>query len=493
MIDTHAHINTEAFDEDREEIIRDSFSEGLEYIIIPAIEPKEFQSLFDTANMDPRIYCGIGIHPHNANEVNDETLRRIEELSESEKVVAIGEIGLDYFYDFNPKELQQEAFRKQLQIAKRKNLPVIIHNRESDEDLIRILEEEQNGALRGVLHCFSGDLKMLEKALEMGFHVSFTGNITFKKTKLAEIVKAAHLEKIMIETDSPYMTPVPFRGKRNRPSLVKYVAEKIAEYKSISINEVISMTSENAKKLFKLSVLALIFSFSAALVYGQEEVDDETGYYEDDEFLDEQMEEDNWQPFNKTLGFGPVVGFLTVVETRYLDYLTPPQDYEETHEGIVAFGGNVSYSPLNFLILDLTYLWGKDTKTSDKWDGLVEPSTYQVIELSSHWISNPNSRINIYAMGGANVFLTEIGGQNNTTISDTHFGVHFGLGFMANIETGYGLITPKLEWRVDFAFGRGEGNHIEPISGTNNVDVKQIDNSIFFSIPRVVINWCPDI
>jgi len=179
MIDTHAHIDAEEFDEDRNEVIERSFAEGLEAIIIPAIEPKRFDSTIAVAQMHEKIYVAMGIHPHNSSIVSEHDYKKIYDFSNREKVVAIGEIGLDYYYDFSPVYSQKKVFRRQLQMAKELDLPVIIHNRDSEDDLLQIFEDEQDGTLRGVLHCFYGSRDYLEKALDLGLYVSFTGNVTF--------------------------------------------------------------------------------------------------------------------------------------------------------------------------------------------------------------------------------------------------------------------------------------------------------------------------
>ncbi len=198
MIDTHAHIDTEQFDEDREAVIERSREAGVEKIIIPAIEPKDFQRILDVVHKHENIFCGMGIHPHNANELNGQTRETIENLCSDDKVVAVGEIGLDYYYDFTPKDVQQKAFAEQLDIAKNHNLPVIVHNRESDEDLLQIIKEKQDGTLTGVLHCFSGDENMLKEALDLGFYISFTGNITFKKSKSDNLVAMTPSERLLL-------------------------------------------------------------------------------------------------------------------------------------------------------------------------------------------------------------------------------------------------------------------------------------------------------
>ena len=259
MIDTHAHIDADVFDEDRDQMIAQAYENGVKAIIIPAIEPDRYDEVLSICNQYEHIYCGMGVHPHNANDYSAPVEDRIIALLENPKVRAVGEIGLDYYYEFAPKDVQQEVFRRQLNIAKSYDMPVIIHNRESDDDMIEILQEEQNGELKGVLHCFSSDLTMLHKALDLGFHVSFTGNITYKKSILDEIVRATPLDKIMIETDSPYMTPVPHRGKRNEPQFVRFIAQKIADIHALTFEEIITMTSNNAKSLFRLPLFLIVF------------------------------------------------------------------------------------------------------------------------------------------------------------------------------------------------------------------------------------------
>jgi TatD DNase family protein len=190
------------------------------------------------------------VHPHDAKDVDDTVLKEIEEMSFHPKVVAIGEIGLDFHYNFSPKEKQREVFRTFLQMAKQRALPIVVHNRESDDAMMEIIESEMSDGLRGQFHCFGGSASMAQCLLELGFHISFTGNITFKNVKLDDVVKSVPLEKLLLETDAPYMTPVPHRGKRNEPARVVLVAEKIAEIKGVSVEEVGRVTSENCRRLF---------------------------------------------------------------------------------------------------------------------------------------------------------------------------------------------------------------------------------------------------
>lgn len=198
------------------------------------------------------IYASVGIHPHDAQKEFDK-VEEIERLALQEKVVAIGEIGLDYYYNDPPKEFQKEVFIKQIRLAKKLNLPIIIHDRDAHGDILDILKQEWTKDLRGVFHSYSGSVEMAFQAIEMNFYISLGGPVTFKNAKKPkEVVKAVPIEKLLIETDSPYLTPEPYRGKRNTPVYVKFVAEKIAELREMSYEEVCRITAENAIKLFDI-------------------------------------------------------------------------------------------------------------------------------------------------------------------------------------------------------------------------------------------------
>ncbi len=500
MIDTHAHIDGETFDDDRPEMLSRAFDAGVEYIIIPAIEPKFFARVFKTAEMDDRIYCGIGVHPHNANEVDDSILHRVDELSANDKVVAIGEIGLDYHYDFSPKTTQIDAFRQQLRIAKNRNLPVIVHNRESDNDLLKVIEEEQDGNLRGVLHCFSSSADTMKKAIDLNFNISFTGNITFKKTDLGDVARQVPLGRLMIETDSPYMTPVPFRGKRNEPALVRHIAEKIADYKSISLDEVISMTTKTAKSLFKIpafsiSIILLMFLFSTSLSFAQAndeyEDADTLNYdnnYENNE--EEATDKELLHPYDKIFGFGPLIGTNTIVET----YSIPNQpDDEVSYEGLIAVGGSVSYGGLyDFLVLEATYIYSKNQKIADDHNLIdpknpILPNIHHVVELTAHWIANPYGRVNMFVTTGFTFFF-----NNRNGVQSNKVGMNGGLGFYINVPVkGVGLFVIAAEVRLNFEFGTYDGFKYERDENLKLVKTES-RNSEFFSIPRVGILWFPN-
>ncbi len=496
MIDTHAHIDGEAFDGGRPEMLARAFEAGVEYIIIPAIEPKHFDRVITTAGIDDRIYCSIGVHPHNANDVDELVLQRVRSLSMNDKVVAIGEIGLDYYYDFSPRLTQIDAFRQQLRIARDRKLPVIIHNRESDDDLLKVIEEEQDGNLKGVLHCFSGSADTMNKALDLNLNLSFTGNITFKNTDLGDIVRQVPLDRVMIETDSPYMTPVPFRGKRNEPALVRHIAEKIAEYKSISLDEVISMTTKTAKSLFQIPIILLIFLLSVSLSSAQtgDEYED-TEVYDEEEFVEEDLlEEEFVHPYKKLIGIGPLIGANTIVETYLID------DNDVSYEGLVATGGSISYGGLyDFLVFEVAYIYSKNQKIADDHNRdlspdipeeraqLIKPNIHHVVELTAHWIANPYGRVNMFLTTGFTFFF-----NNRNGVQSNKLGVNAGVGFYFNIPVkSVGLFAIAAEVRLNFEFGTFDGfRYGKVIDGKREIIKSEI--SEFFSIPRVGILWFPD-
>ncbi len=479
MIDTHAHLDFEAFDEDRDELVERAKEAGINKIIIPGVDPKDFDRLIDTADKYENIYCGIGIHPHNAAEVDSDLLRKVAEYSTKSKVVAIGEIGLDYYYDFCPKDKQQEVFREQLRIAKVKDLPVIVHNREADEDVLRILEEEKDERLRGVLHCFSSDTKTMRRAVELGFHVSFTGNITFKKSTLADVVREVPLERVMIETDSPFMTPVPNRGKRNEPAYVKLVAEKIAEIKSLSIDEVIKMTTLTAEKLFKFTVFALFFVFAANVAFAQTNQVQTDSNTVDFEYLEEEFIPEN--PNKKLLGFGVIIGTNTAIDT----YTYPNgDDTDISYEGMLAPGFGLYYSPFDFLIFETTYIYSKNQKIADLSEGLVEPSIYHIFNVSSRWLANPFSKINFFVTGGVTYFHNSIDNVINDEI-----GWNAGIGAIINIPIKGGLLDIILEWKLDIEVEEKDAVLYKKIDGNwNKLDLKR---SSWYSIPRLTVVYFP--
>lgn len=257
FIDTHAHLNDPDITANIDDFLLRAADNGVEKIIIPATNLASSLEIVNLVQKHEMLYAAIGIHPNDLSDFEDSHFSKIEELTKENKVVAIGEIGLDYYWEPYDKELQQKVIRAMFQIAKRNDLPVIIHNRKSSEDLMKIVEEEyDNGKLKGQFHSFSGSEDMAKQCIEMGFYVSFTGNITYKpneNTLLAfQIVKNAPIERLLLETDTPYLPPVPYRGKRNEPSYIKHTAEKLAELKGITVETLGTATTQNAKRLFNI-------------------------------------------------------------------------------------------------------------------------------------------------------------------------------------------------------------------------------------------------
>ncbi len=469
MIDTHAHIDTEAFDEDRAQMLERAKQAGVEMIIIPSIGVEGFDNLQEIVETYPGLYRGIGVHPHNVANITEVDMLRVEQESSNTHVVAIGEIGLDYYYDFAPKDVQQLWFRRQLQIAKKVDLPVIIHNRESDEDVLRIITEEQDGTLRGVFHCFSGDTEILQRCLDVGFHVSFTGNITFKKSTMDDVVRQVPNDKFMIETDSPYITPVPFRGKRNEPSYVRFIAEKIALIKNMSTDEVITMTTNTAKKLFALTVVTIL---CAVNLFAQDDYDD--------------------HPYPKKLGLMFIGATNTIVEAQEIAGIgTQPISYN----GMSSWGVGLNYALSDKFIIEGAYVNSVNNKvtvaTQDNPKPQANPNTHQTVELVAKYLLNPYSRVVFYPTVGGSVFFNDynIGDKPETNglpqKSYTIPGVVIGFGFFANINTPYGLIAPGAEWRVDF-FLTTEDKQTSYKGKAYNANV-----STFFSLPRITLTWYP--
>jgi TatD DNase family protein len=253
LFDTHAHINALQFEEDREEVIQRALDEGVENIVVVGFDNETITGAMELAEKYDFIYAAVGWHPVDAIDMTDDDLRRIEELASHPKVVAIGEMGLDYHWDKSPKDIQKEVFRKQIQLAKKVNLPIIIHNRDATNDVVTILKEEKAEEVGGIMHCYSGSLETAQQCLDMNFYISFGGPVTFKNAKQPkEVAKEVPLDRLLIETDCPYLSPHPLRGKRNEPAYVKFIAEQIAELKEISYTDLAHKTTANAKRLFKL-------------------------------------------------------------------------------------------------------------------------------------------------------------------------------------------------------------------------------------------------
>ena len=257
-IDSHAHIEGQEFDADREAVIQRALDAGVEIIVCVGdgeVAADSHAAAFRIAEKYSFIYTTVGVHPHEARLLDDNLCAKLEDLSQHPKVIAWGEIGLDYHYDNSPRDVQREAFRRQLRMARERGLPVSIHTREAETDTLAILGEEwKNSGRGGVIHCFTGTRSFAEAALELGFYISFSGVVTFKKAEdLRETAYALPLDKLLIETDSPFLAPVPYRGRRNEPAYVVETARAIAEARGLDIEEFARATSLNFKQLFKLS------------------------------------------------------------------------------------------------------------------------------------------------------------------------------------------------------------------------------------------------
>lgn len=247
LIDSHSHINSKEFKNDFEEMLKRT-EENLEFIINIGYDLESSQESVKLSKKYDFIYAAVGIHPHDSNTYNTLVEEELIELSKSSKVMAIGEIGLDYYRDHSPRDVQKDVFRKQLKLAESLGLPVVIHCREAYEDTLIILNEFKN--VKGIMHSYSGSYEFSKRLMDR-FYFSISGPVTFKNAKnIKEMVKEMPMEKLLVETDAPYLTPTPFRGKRNEPSYVEYVAKEIANIKEMELEDVIRISNENTKKAF---------------------------------------------------------------------------------------------------------------------------------------------------------------------------------------------------------------------------------------------------
>jgi TatD DNase family protein len=262
FIDSHCHIDGPEYDADRDEVITRACEAGVATMLnVGTGDPQTdaFARAVELAEKHEGVFAAVGVHPHDAKLFDHEAERRLIDIArQSKRVIAWGEIGLDYHYDHSPRDVQREVFRRQLRIARELELPVVIHSREANDDTINILRDELSGDVKyrdraGVLHCFGGSLGMARDAIELGFFISFAGNLTFKKAQdLRDIARQLPLDCLLIETDCPYLTPVPFRGKRNEPARVVETARCLAEIHGKDVEEIGRVTSENFARLFRL-------------------------------------------------------------------------------------------------------------------------------------------------------------------------------------------------------------------------------------------------
>lgn len=255
LIDTHTHLDFPQFDDDRERVIERAAIAGVKAIINVGADLASSQAAVALAEAYPQVYAAVGVHPHDAKIMTREMLEELRALASHPKVVAVGEIGLDFYRDLSPRDQQRQAFKQQLALASEVEKPVIIHDREAHKEVMAILRRwvEGHHQSTGVLHCFSGDLAMAQEAIKMGFYISMAGPVTFQNARrLRELVRQLPLEKLLVETDCPYLTPHPHRGKRNEPAYVRFVAQEVAHINGLTLEEVARVTSDNARALFAL-------------------------------------------------------------------------------------------------------------------------------------------------------------------------------------------------------------------------------------------------
>lgn len=253
FIDSHAHLILDAFDNDRDEVVQQAFSNEITHIVQSCDNLEEIEKNIILTKKYKNMYSSVGIHPHEAKSWTETSKDTILQHAKNKKVIAIGETGLDFYYNLSPRDVQVKAFKEQIKIAKEVSLPLIIHCRDAFKEALEIIKEEK--AEHGVFHCFTGDLESVNEAIKLGFFISWSGILTFKNADdLRKVAKEVLLKNILIETDCPFLAPIPYRGKRNEPKYVKHVAEELAKIHNVSAGEIGETTSSNAKKLFNLEL-----------------------------------------------------------------------------------------------------------------------------------------------------------------------------------------------------------------------------------------------
>lgn len=253
LIDSHAHLDDRRFNKDRDKLIKSLKQNDISLVINIGADVSTSIKSVKLAEKYENIYAAVGVHPHSAKEMDDSTIEVLRAFAKRDKVVAIGEIGLDFHYDNSPRDVQRKRFIEQIGLAKELDLPIVVHSRDADQETFDILKEEADEKLRGVLHCYSGNAEMAKEYIDLGFYISLAGPVTFKNArKPKEVAKSVPIDKLLIETDAPYLTPEPHRGKRNEPIYVRHVASMIAELRDMSFEDVGRITSENTKRLFNI-------------------------------------------------------------------------------------------------------------------------------------------------------------------------------------------------------------------------------------------------
>ena len=253
LVDTHCHLDFDDFITERSQIITRAKQAGVKQIITIGIDLPSSRGAADLAKANGDVYATVGIHPHNAGHLSEKDIQRLMTLGHKSKVVAYGEIGLDFYRNYQPRSTQLSCLREQLEIARKLRLPLVIHDREAHEDVLKILREHQAWEMGGTMHCFSGDWSFARRCLDLGFCLSIAGPVTFAKSEsLQEVARKCPLDRLLLETDAPFLAPVPKRGKRNEPAFLIHTAEKIASLRKITVVEVARQTTSNARKLFSL-------------------------------------------------------------------------------------------------------------------------------------------------------------------------------------------------------------------------------------------------
>jgi TatD DNase family protein len=253
LVDSHCHLQDKAFKNDLDSVIHEAEEAGIKMFLVPGTSIDDSIAALQLSEKYKWVYAAVGIHPHDSAKVEPNWHDRLKDLSANENAIAIGEIGLDYHYDFSPRDIQKDIFKAQIEIALEKNLPMVIHTRKSMEDIFQILDITDGWRYGGVFHCFPGSLAEAEYVISKGFYISYTGVVTFKNSDTTrEIVKKIPIERLLLETDSPYMAPEPFRGTRNHPALLKYIAQSIAQIKQLNISELGEITTKNFRNLFRI-------------------------------------------------------------------------------------------------------------------------------------------------------------------------------------------------------------------------------------------------
>lgn len=254
LIDTHAHLNDSKFASDIDEVVARANAAGVDKIIVCGYDVESSQAAVELAGRFDCVFATVGVHPHDAKSYDSTTEAAIVELSGAEKVLAIGEIGLDYHYDFSPRDQQRAAFEAQIELACGLKMPIVVHSRESNDEALEVLARHAGNITACVFHCFSGDEDFARRVLDMGFYIGVDGPVTYKASeKLRRVIELCPMDRVLVETDCPYLTPIPYRGKRNEPAYVRYVAEEVARVKGIAIEEVAEATSRNAARCFGIS------------------------------------------------------------------------------------------------------------------------------------------------------------------------------------------------------------------------------------------------